>query len=67
MIAQAETEFNQTWYLESSERFRFMLILALVLHALLILALNFGLPDPTKPAQTLEVTLARLIPDRGDR
>ena len=59
MIAQAETEFNQTWYLESSERFRFMLILALVLHALLILALNFGLPDPTKPAQTLEVTLAR--------
>jgi protein TonB len=59
VIAQAETEFNQTWYLESSERFRFMLILALVLHALLILALNFGLPDPTKPAQTLEVTLAR--------
>ena len=59
MIAQAETEFNQIWYLESSERFRFMLILALVLHALLILALNFGLPDPAKPAQTLEVTLAR--------
>ena len=59
MIAQAETELNQIWYLESSERFRFMLVLALVLHALLILALNFGLPDAPKPAQTLEVTLAR--------
>lgn len=70
MIAQAETEFNQIWYLESSERFRFMLILALALHALLILTLNFGLPDAAQPAQTLEVTLARFddknAPDDAD-
>lgn len=70
MIAQAETEFNQVWYLESSERFRFMLILALALHALLILTLNFGLPHAAQPAQTLEVTLARfddnIAPDDAD-
>jgi protein TonB len=70
VIAQAETEFNQVWYLESSERFRFMLILALALHALLILTLNFGLPDAAQPAQTLEVTLARFddknAPDDAD-
>ena len=58
-MAQGEAELNQLWFIESSERFRFMLILALVLHALLILALNFKLPDPQEPAQTLEVTLAR--------
>jgi len=36
-----------------------MLILALVIHALVILAINFRLPDMQKPAQTLEITLAR--------
>lgn len=67
MIAQAETEFNQAWYLESSERFRFMLILALVLHALLITALNFGIPQRIQPALTLEVTLARFDDNKAPK
>lgn len=70
MIAQGDAELNQLWFMESGERFRFMLILALVLHALLILALNFKLPEPQQPAQTLEVTLARFddqsAPDEAD-
>ncbi|NVK00924.1 MAG: energy transducer TonB [Oceanospirillaceae bacterium] len=56
--------------MESNERFKFMLILALVLHALTILTLNFSLPEPQKPAQTLEVTLARFddqqAPEQAD-
>lgn len=47
-----------------------MLILAIVIHALLILAINFQLPDTQKPAQTLEITLARFddqsAPDQAD-
>lgn len=70
MIAQGEVGTNQLWFMESNERFKFMLILALVLHALTILTLNFSLPEPQKPAQTLEVTLARFddqqAPEQAD-
>lgn len=47
-----------------------MLILALVLHALIILLTNFGLLDDNNPSHTLEVTLARFddkrAPDQAD-
>jgi len=70
VIAAPDRVYNQVWYLESSERFRFMLILAVVLHALLILSLNFGLPETRSKAQTLEVTLARFddkeAPEQAD-
>ena len=70
MLAQGEVGTNQLWFMESNERFKFMLILALVLHALTILTLNFSLPEPQKPAQTLEVTLARFddqqAPEQAD-
>jgi len=70
VIAQGEVGTNQLWFMESNERFKFMLILALVLHALTILTLNFSLPEPQKPAQTLEVTLARFddqqAPEQAD-
>ena len=63
-------EQNSLWYAESGERLSFMLMFAIMLHAVLILAMNFTLPENKNESHTMEITLARFddieAPDQAD-
>lgn len=63
-MAQATTQVTTT------DRLSFTLLLAVALHALIILGLGFTLHDQPKPAKTIEITLASFrsekAPDSAD-
>lgn len=63
-------DLSRPWYADSNERLRFMLMLAIMLHGLLILAMNFEFPEDDQIVHSMEITLARFddqqAPDEAD-
>jgi len=56
--AAVNAEDFQAAPVDSSDRLSFTLFVAIALHALIILGINFKLPQASKGSQTIEVTLA---------
>jgi protein TonB len=57
-MAAVEAEDFQITPVDAGDRLSFTIFVAIAIHALLILGINFSLPPASKGSQTIEVTLA---------
>jgi periplasmic protein TonB len=57
-VAMAEAEDFQVTPVDAGDRLSFTIFVAIAIHALLILGINFSLPPASKGSQTIEITLA---------